>query len=101
MTTSNTPACVENAGIQTLSPPSTDALRVSGIETTVILTTPTTLTDRSNVVGTLLSHDFLGPFGFVNRVSNHIHHNTNGTPSGLFSLWNYQMLTMTPTRKSR
>ena len=78
-----------------------DALLVSGIETTVIRATPTTLTDRLNVVGTLPSHDYLGPFGFVNRVSNHIHHNTNGTMNDLFSLWNYQMLTMTPTRKSR
>ena len=92
---------VENAGIQTLKALSMDALHVSATGTTVILTTPTTLTDRSNVVGTLLSHDFLGPFGFVNRVSNHIHHNTNGTMNDLFSLWNYQMLTMTPTRKSR
>ena len=98
---SNTPACVDNAGIQILNPPSMDALRVCGIETTVILTAPTTLTDRLNVVGALPSHDSLGPFGFVNRVSNHIHHNTHGMTSDLFSLWNYQMLTMTPTKKSR
>ena len=97
---SNTPACVENAGIQILSPPSMDVLRVSGIETTVTLTTPTTLTDHSNVVGTLLSHDFLGPLGFVNRVSNHIHHNTNGTMNELSNLWNFQMATVTPTEKS-
>ena len=101
MTISNTPVLVESAGIQTLSPLSMDALPVSAIETTAILTTQITLTDRLNVVGTLPSHDFQGPFGFVNRVSNHIHHNTSGTTSDLFSLWNYQMLTMTPTRKSR
>ena len=101
MITSNTPVFVESAGIQTLSPPSMDALFVSGIETTVIRTTPTTLTDHLNVGGTLRSHDFLGPLGFVNRASNHIHHSTSGTTNGLSSRWNYQMLTMTPTRKSR
>ena len=101
MIKSNTPAGVENAGTQTLNPPSMDALRVSGIETTVILTTPTTLTDHLNVGGTLRSHDILGPLGFVSRASNHIHHSASGTTNGLGSRWNYQMLTMTPTKKSR